>query len=487
MSVVSFSDSIALLCYALALVLVLAAPGRARSMGVSFKFSLAVAIALLVFVSLSNVLEHAGITDALDAYEDYAEVLFVPLVAYILFSRSTTEQLAAAEAAEEHVRREHALLMSVVDTAPSCIMVADAEGGVWFANDGARRYVEDPGDGPRMVLQPGLAPVIVRAVEGAPVRASRRWVKVDGDERWFTVSASPLPETSGRAHHAVVAFQDITERVAAEAELVEYRETLEELVDRRTSELLELNSQLTDASETSQRLLANVSHELRTPLNSIIGFTDLVLGEKPGPLNDEQKRQLGFVGASGKQLLAIVESMLELSRVEAGRGAVSLSAVDLGAEVRDVVNPLGIIADDRGIALTCSCDAELHVHADVDKLGQIVRNLVTNAVKFTDPGGTVDVRLVPGEDEALIEVADTGIGIAQEDQSRIFDAFEQVDRTDRVRAPGAGLGLSICRDLCGLLGYRLSLVSEPGVGSTFTVHIPTTSEAAAASGTGDVE
>lgn len=472
MSVVPFSDSIALVCLVAALVVLLMTPACARSVGATFKYSLAGALALLVFVSLSNVLEHAGITTALDAYEDYAEVLFVPLVAYILLGRSMTEQLEAAEAAEEQTRREHALLMSVVDTAPSSILVADSEGNVWFANDEARRYVEQPGDGASMVLVPGLRPVIARAVEAAPVRIVRRWAMLDGAERWFSISATRLTSSSDGGDHAVVAFQDVTERVAAEAELEEYREALEEQVDRRTSELLELNRQLTDANKTGQRLLANVSHEFRTPLNSIIGFTDLLLGETSGPLNAEQRRQLGFVNASGNQLLTIVESVLELARVEAGRGAVSLSVTELGHTVRDVVNPIGIIAEDRGITLTCVCEAAVTVWADVDKLGQIVRNLVTNAVKFTDPGGVVEVRLVVEVEEVLIQVADNGIGIAPEDQKRIFEAFEQVDRADRARVSGAGLGLSICRDLCGLLGYGLSLESEPGMGSTFTVHIP---------------
>lgn len=472
MSAVVLADSVALACFGAALVVLLMTPARARSVGAAFKYSLAGAIALLVFVSLSNVLEHAGITAALDAYEDYVEVLFVPLVAYMIFSRSTTEQLAAAEAAEEQTRREHALLMSVVDTAPSSILVADTGGNVWFANDEARRYVEQAGDGASMALVPGLRPVVARAVETAPSSIARRWAMLDGVERWFSISATRLTDGSGDGDHAVVAFQDVTERVAAEAELTEYREQLEEQVDRRTSELLELNQQLTDANETGQRLLANVSHELRTPLNSIIGFTDLLLGESPGPLNAEQRRQLGFVNASGNQLLTIVESVLELSRVEAGRGAVSLGVTDLGDTLREMVNPLGIIAEDRGITLTCSCEAAVTVRADVDKLGQIVRNLITNAVKFTDPGGVVEVRLVADAQEALIQVVDNGIGIAPEDQARIFEAFEQVDRADRARAPGAGLGLPICRDLCGLLGYGLSLESEPGMGSTFTVHIP---------------
>ncbi|MHB1136789.1 MAG: hypothetical protein ACYC1X_08375, partial [Coriobacteriia bacterium] len=156
MNVVTFVDLIALLGFLGAFLVLLLTPARERPTGSGLKYPLAAAIGLLVFVSLSNVLEHAGITTALDAYEDYAEVLFVPLVAYILFNRSTVEQLAAAKSAREAIRREHALLMNVVDTAPAGVMVADQDGGIWFANGEARNFVDSTGEGAAMSLKAGL-------------------------------------------------------------------------------------------------------------------------------------------------------------------------------------------------------------------------------------------------------------------------------------------------------------------------------------------
>ncbi|MBN2840682.1 MAG: hypothetical protein JXP37_06995, partial [Coriobacteriia bacterium] len=145
MNLASASDLVAFLSYAAACLIVVLIPSRARGMGRGFKFSLLAALGLLLFVSTSNVLEHAGITSVLDAYEDYAEVLFVPLVAYILYSRSTAEQLVAARTAENATRREHELLMSVVDTTPAGIMVADSSGDVRFSNDAARQLIEATG------------------------------------------------------------------------------------------------------------------------------------------------------------------------------------------------------------------------------------------------------------------------------------------------------------------------------------------------------
>lgn len=472
MSTIAYADGLALLGYLVAFVLLFITPTRARSVGSGLKYPLLVAVGLLVFVSLSNVLEHAGITTALDAYEDYAEVLFLPLVAYILFSRSTVEQLASAEAAREATRREHALLMNVVDTAPSGVMVANESGSVWFANGEARRFVHQEGESVSMTMEPGLRSAVVRAVLTAPVRMARTRVEIEGEERWFALSATPLATGERQSRQAVVAFQDITEQVASEQELELYRESLEKQVDRRTGELLELNRQLKTANETAQRLLASVSHELRTPLNSILGFADILLRELPGPLNEEQHRQMGFVQVSGRQLLAMVDSLLELARVEAGRGAVVRAPIDLCETVAEIIAPLEVIAAERDITLGCSCIETLTLDTDADKLGQVVRNLVTNAIKFTDSGGSVAVELGVTEEGAVIRVTDDGIGVAPADQERIFEAFEQVSGEGRIRTPGVGLGLAICKELCDLLGYRLEVRSAPGHGSTFSVHIP---------------
>lgn len=472
MNVVSLADLVALLTFLVAFLLVLLTPARTRRSGSGLKYTLAAAIGLLVFVSLSNVLEHAGITTALDAYEDYAEVLFVPLVAYVLFSRSTVEQLAAAKSAREATRREHELLMNVVDTAPAGVMVADHSGGIWFANGEARQFVDATGEGASMKLQEGLRPAVVRAVTTAPIRMTRIPVQIDGTERWFSLSATPLVSGESHASQAVVAFQDVSKQVASEHELEQYREDLEKQVDRRTGELLTLNHQLEAANETGQRLLANVSHELRTPLNSILGFTEILLQETPGPLNEEQRRQLSFVHTSGRQLLGMVDSVLEMARGDAGHGAAVCAPVDLRETLSQVVTPLEVIAAERDVTLRCSCPQPIPLETDADKLGQVVRNLVTNAIKFTDPGGSVEVGLELGDAEVVVRVTDDGIGIDPEDQERIFEAFKQLASEGRIRPSGVGLGLAICKELCDLLGYSLEVHSVPGEGSTFAVHIP---------------
>ena len=473
MSGVTIADVINLVALAIAFAAIVATRADTPGIGRSFKYLLLTGLGLLLFVGLSNVLEHAGITDALDAYEDYAEVLFVPLVAYIAYSRSTAEQLTAAENAERAARSEHALLMSVVDTTPAGILVADDRGDVSFANDEARRITSlgfagsEAGSGATTT-----APDLGSVVKSAPVSGRLDALDHDGSRTWVLVRATPIAIDGSDASHAVIVLEDVTERILAEDELEGYRQGLEQLVDRRTGELIEVNRELTKANEARQRFLANMSHELRTPLNAIIGFTDLLLRELPGPVTMEQRTQLGMVKESSIQLLALVENVLDLARIETGHGVVALVEVDLGSRIRATVASMEPIAEARGIHLRCECPEGVLVETDADKVGQIVRNLVSNAIKFTDAGGTVGIAVTRDAIETRVVVSDTGIGIAPGDQPRIFEAFQQVDSADRARPSGTGLGLAICRELCDLLGYRLTLVSTLGKGSTFTLHMP---------------
>jgi signal transduction histidine kinase len=450
---------------------VIATPARARSMGAALKYLLLAGFGLLLFVAVSNVLEHAGITAALDAYEDYAEVLLVPLVAYILYSRSTAEQLAAAEDAARAVQREHALLMSVVKTTPAGILMADDTGEVLFANDEARRIIEllpvgeTSGD-------PGPILDLATVVASAPLDGSVYPVETDGDLMWVSVRATPLAVEDSEMRRAVVVLEDVTDRVTTARELDRYRTDLERLVDVRTGELLVVNRELQEANEIRQRFLANMSHELRTPLNSIIGFTDLLLRELPGPVTYEQRKQLGMVKESSAQLLGLVDDILDLARIEAGHSTVVRVTTDLVAHVHSVVESMSPIAEGKDVHLSFESDGPVALTTDPDKLGQIVRNLVSNALKFTDRDGSVTVSLRTLDGHVSLTVADTGIGIAPEDQQRIFEAFQQIDTPDRRKPHGTGLGLAICRELCDLLGYEISVESEPGVGSTFEIIIP---------------
>jgi signal transduction histidine kinase len=476
-------DTVSLAGFVLALVIVMLI--RADSTGVcrQLKVPLLIVLALYAFVGASNVAEHAGISASLDAYEDYAEVLFVPLIAYILYSRSTAEQLAAARRAEHAIRSEHDLLMSVVETTPAGILVTDAAGLVSFANDEARRMLDLEGreDGAGLVcracedhgvVREGGSLDLAAVATAAPVSALLQTVERPEGTTFLSVSATPLLTSGPGEPRSVLVIEDVTARTSIERELEEYRQNLERVIDRRTSELLEVNQQLTEAGRAREEFLANMSHELRTPLNSIIGFTDIILSGLSGPLSEEQRTQLGMVKESSAELLSLVTDVLDLSRIEQGHSPVNIAPVDVGAHVGRLVESMRALARARGITLVWDCPSVSEVTTDPDKLGQIVRNLVANAIKFTDRGGTVTVRTTLEESCAVVTVSDTGIGIAEADLGRIFEAFQQVESPDRARPQGTGLGLAISRQLCGLLGCDLTVQSTVGHGSTFTLRIP---------------
>ena len=482
-TLVAIGDFASALGFLAALLFIVMIPKGARSVGPSFKHALLAALGLYLFVGISNVFEHMGVTSALDVYEDYAEVLFVPLVAYILYSRSTSEQLEAALEAEERIRTEHELLMGIVDTTPAGILVVDDEGYVSFANDVARRMValvpvegdesrwRTPCSGSPDVMAGGQLS-LAAIVKAAPVTDLRQSMVRCGIRATVAIRATQLEDTPSGRRQAVLVMEDVTEQVKIERELAEYRTDLEQIVLKRTGELLEVNRQLVDANAARQEFFANVSHELRTPLNSIIGFTDLILKELSGPITTDQRKQLSMVRDSSHQLLSLVNDVLDLARLEAGHGAVSTSTFDIGTRIAGLVASMSAVAETRGVALACGQVPTLEVTTDSDKLGQIVRNLVSNAIKFTDPGGAVTVYVERDGNQAVVSVEDTGIGIAPEHLDRVFDVFIQVESPDRESDPGTGLGLAICRELASLLGGSVGVTSALGEGSTFTLRLP---------------
>ncbi|HEY0151263.1 MAG TPA: ATP-binding protein [Longimicrobium sp.] len=227
-----------------------------------------------------------------------------------------------------------------------------------------------------------------------------------------------------------------------------------------------------DASETKSEFLATMSHELRTPMNAILGYADLLDAEVAGPLTDAQREQLNRIGASARHLLQLIDEILTFSRIEAGREQVNVERFDLAELARDTAEMVEPMARGKDLRFPVDTSAEpLWVVSDPGKVRQILLNLLSNAVKFTEAG---EVRLaVRAEgDEAVLRVADTGIGIAPEQQGRIFDAFWQVEQSSIRRAGGTGLGLSVTRHLVDMLGGSVEVASTVGVGSTFTVRIP---------------
>ena len=226
------------------------------------------------------------------------------------------------------------------------------------------------------------------------------------------------------------------------------------------------------ASQHKSEFLASMSHELRTPLNAVIGFSEVLLQGMFGETNEKQTEYLRDILASGQHLLSLINDILDLSKIEAGRMELDLADFHLPSAVDDALLLMRERAARRGITLERQVDARLgEIRADPRKVKQVLLNLLSNAVKFTPEGGRIEVRAACSDDGAEISVADTGIGIAAEDQEAVFEEFRQVGRSDK-KAEGTGLGLALCRKFVERHGGRIWVKSQLGAGSTFTFSLP---------------
>jgi signal transduction histidine kinase len=242
---------------------------------------------------------------------------------------------------------------------------------------------------------------------------------------------------------------------------------------RLFKEIQEKSRQLEIANKHKSDFLANMSHELRTPLNAIIGFSEVLAEKMFGEVNDKQLEYLKDIHSSGHHLLSLINDILDLSKIEAGRMELDMSEFHLPSTLQNALTLVRERATRHEIKLGLEVDARVgRVHADERKVKQIVLNLLSNAVKFTPDGGRVDVAARMDTDKVLVSVVDTGIGIAAEDQATVFEEFRQVGRDYTKKAEGTGLGLALTKRFVELHGGSLSLASEPGKGSTFTFTLP---------------
>ncbi|MCE5204170.1 MAG: PAS domain-containing sensor histidine kinase [Actinomycetia bacterium] len=488
--VTAIADLAALVAFAAAFVVALRL--RMRHIGAEYarmvRMFLAIALGVYVFVSFSNVLEHLGVTAALDDYEDYAELLFVPFLVYAAYTGSIALRMREIQEAERRARAEHALLATVLGTSPGGMMAISTRGEITFANEKARALLgltepsepegwrfphgfECGADSPA-----GQSISVDQLSAGATFSDVLCHVRVGDRTASLSVSAAPLVGEDGQTLGSVVTFVDVTEREQARRDLIDaqgrYNRDLERTVDERTAELLDLNAQLVEANEVKHQLLANVSHELRTPLNIIIGFTDVLASGLAGPVTEEQSRQLAMIKESSTQLLAMVNDLLDMERIQGGHAIAVPEPVALDQMLEALVSLMRPLADERALTLTLSVPGHMTVVTDPDLLAQVVRNLLSNAIKFTHPGGRVHVEAAVLGDRFTVSVTDDGIGIAEKDIPRVFEAFAQVRGDRRGKPQGTGLGLAICKDVAALLGGTVSVVSTPGTGSTFEVELP---------------
>jgi two-component system sensor histidine kinase/response regulator len=244
-------------------------------------------------------------------------------------------------------------------------------------------------------------------------------------------------------------------------------------LEAQNQEIALKNLELAEASRMKSAFIANMSHELRTPLNAIIGFTGTLLMKLPGPLTMDQDKQLNTIRTSARHLLSLINDILDVARIEAGKVTLALAPVQCQALLGETMESLRPLAAQKGLALTVELPSEpVVIVSDRRALTQIVINLVNNAIKFTEQG-TVRVSLAQRmtADEVVTElsVADSGAGIRPEDQPKLFQAFSQLDSTSTRHVEGAGLGLYLCQNLANLIGGSLMFSSEFGTGSTFTL------------------
>jgi GAF domain-containing protein len=237
-------------------------------------------------------------------------------------------------------------------------------------------------------------------------------------------------------------------------------------------EIEDKSRQLEVASQHKSEFLANMSHELRTPLNAIIGFSEVLSDRMFGELNEKQDEYLKDIHASGQHLLSLINDILDLSKIEAGRMELELTDFHLPTALDNALTLVRERAGRRGIAVQLNVDERLgQVQGDERKIRQVILNLLSNAIKFTPEGGRIEVRAAPIDGSLEVSVSDTGVGIAPEDQEAVFEEFRQVGTADK-KVEGTGLGLTLCRKFVALHGGKIWVKSQVGMGSTFTFTLP---------------
>ena len=242
---------------------------------------------------------------------------------------------------------------------------------------------------------------------------------------------------------------------------------------RLFNEIQDKSHQLEIANQHKSEFLANMSHELRTPLNAVIGFSEVLQQGMVGELNDKQGEYVNYIHTSGSHLLSLINDILDLSKVEAGRMELELANFNVPMAIDNALTLIRERASNHGITLECSIDAAIaDIHADERKFKQILLNLLSNAVKFTRDGGRITVAARPVNNAVEVSVTDTGIGIAPEDCEAVFEEFRQVGQHSEGKAEGTGLGLALTKKFIELHGGRIWLTSTLGQGSTFAFTLP---------------
>ena len=413
---------------------------------------------------------------------------------------ATTElehQFKRMRQAEVKSRRERDRLNLILENVGDPILVTDEQSNIILMNREAERLFEiAPGTGAKsrkrldvrandtkfssFISDFGLSPDMTRAAQFALTEPEK------GEEFPAEVVSGKVLDERGEMTAIVSILNDLTKVVENErlaSELGKLNESLEDRIREATLELEERNRQLEwqrheleRAYQLKSQFLASMSHELRTPINALLGYTSLMRDQIYGELNRRQEEALSRMYTASQHLLELVNDILDLARIEAGKMPVHVEKVDVGELVRELSQTIEPMVKRKNLGYEVVVDPTLStIQSDPTKVKQVVLNLLSNAVKFTHEGViTVSARRAD-KDGIVIEVKDTGIGIRREDLPKIFEDFRQVDQSSTREYGGTGLGLSITKKLLHLLGGGIRVESIFGTGSTFTVWLPESS------------
>ena len=384
-----------------------------------------------------------------------------------------TQQQANARADMLAERR----FRELIENAPDAILQVNSAGAIVIANHTAEKmfcYTREELMGQNVDM---LVPEASRAAHPARRQAlaaaglSRPMglgldlfaQRKDGTKFPVEISLSPMKTENGV--HVTAVIRDVTERKLTEQRVRTLQESYMTELEARHKEAERLN-------QLKSEFMASISHELRTPLHTIIGFAELLAEEGEGPLNSKQKRFLHHIHVDSEHLLGLINDVLDLSRIEAGGLHLRTEPVGLLKLVAESINAIRLYAESRSVSIRMGNEIDFSVLADPMRLRQILYNLLSNGAKFTQPGGEVLVDAVVEGDTVRITVSDTGLGIAPEERTQIFEKFYQVGFTPVGVREGTGLGLAICKQLVEMQKGTIWVESELGKGSKFHFTLP---------------
>ena len=395
---------------------------------------------------------------------------------------ATVRALLRVREAEEEVRNAAEQWESTFDAITDAVCIIDESGELQRCNDAADELLGrlNEGHGHRKFQDVFPPPDQAAGDAIAGVLASGQPLHYDAHigDRWFSVNVYAVPPREQVTPSAVAVISDDTERRRADDERAKLLANAQRA--RKEAEISRLEAEAArgeaeKASRAKSDFLAVMSHELRTPLNAIDGYAELIELEVRGPITDAQREDIRRIRRSQKHLLSLINDVLNFVRLDAGTVRYEITEFSLSDAIRGVEDVTTPQLRARQLQFVRrDCDDELRVRADRDKVEQVLVNLMTNAIKFTEPDGTITLSCAAVGDRVMVTVHDTGRGIPADKLAAIFEPFVQVARSAGAPSEGVGLGLAISRDLSRAMGGDLVAESEIGRGSTFTLTLPAT-------------